>query len=78
MPPPRRFLPAAKTEFTERTIHNWLGIYCPERYDKFAVQLSINVLEKFNEEDPHRYVPDTFHARFGMGSFDNRLPLQVR
>jgi hypothetical protein len=22
MPPPRRFLPAAKTEFTERTIHN--------------------------------------------------------
>jgi Holliday junction resolvase len=23
MPPPRRFLPAAKTEFTERTIHNW-------------------------------------------------------
>jgi hypothetical protein len=24
MPPPRRFLPAAKTEFTERTIHNYI------------------------------------------------------
>jgi hypothetical protein len=24
MPPPRLFLPAAKTEFTERTIHNCL------------------------------------------------------